>query len=411
MLTDHFNALGMKVAERWARYNFDTEAFPNIAFEEISEARSWEVVPAAEIVTWVTTAALLPLQPNLDSTFGEPPLTLFWHPRFFIEVLLWTTATPDVHQHGFSGAFAIWEGSSIQCRFTFVRERRINSAMWLGRLNIGDVQLLQKGSVQRIEAGPRFIHSTFHLTRPSVTLLVRTHADAEHRPQLSYFQPCLAIDPLNKDPLLTRQLQVLSFLDTIRSSLFENAACSAVRHADLYGSFCILRHLRSVPRASHVFTACVEVAGARHGDDVARLVEVIDELDRLSRIRSLRVAIGRSDLRLYLALLMNVPSYDPIIQVIRELYPKEDAIELVTRWSSEIFGANSCGIEFDEQNKRIFRALLRTRSADAAFADLATESNQTASGTDTDDCRRRLREIQSCAVFRPLFRPSLGVGL
>src|SRR5687767_12012816 len=104
-----FNRLGRRLAERWEGLNFDGRVFPDLAIEELLRMKPWDLMPASALVPWAMRERVWPYQVNIEATFGEPPLTLFWHPRFFIEALHWATGTPGVHQHGFSGAFAVWE--------------------------------------------------------------------------------------------------------------------------------------------------------------------------------------------------------------------------------------------------------------------------------------------------------------
>ena len=147
---EYFNSLGVTLASEWASRNFDSEAFPDLAMRALERSRLCDHVTAEEIPEWAATVAWLPYQPNLNTRFGEPPITLFWHPKFYIEALHWTVGTPEIHRHTFSGAFAILEGSSIQSRYTFETEKRVSARMALGKLRLKEVRWLLKGTWSRL---------------------------------------------------------------------------------------------------------------------------------------------------------------------------------------------------------------------------------------------------------------------
>jgi len=152
-----------------------------------------------------------PFQPG-DSCFGQPSLLLHRGHRFAIEVLFWLDGTNVIHQHLFSGAFHVLQGSSVHSRFEFRAGSRVNSGMWLGDVVLTGVELLRRGDTRPIRAGSAGIHSLFHLDRPSVTLLVRTLNEADRQPQLAFVRPFLAFDPFLKDDVLARQETMLGVL-------------------------------------------------------------------------------------------------------------------------------------------------------------------------------------------------------
>ena len=131
--------------------------------------------------------------------FGEPPITLFRSRDFAISALVWLDGSTAVHQHGFSGAFRLLEGSSIHVEYNFSVAETITRRLLLGDLQPQGAELLQRGDVRQITAGSDFIHALFHLDRPSVTVVVRTNSESLGVPRFGYFAPGLAYDPFFKD--------------------------------------------------------------------------------------------------------------------------------------------------------------------------------------------------------------------
>jgi hypothetical protein len=359
MVAAYFQDFGRRLASEWASRHFDTDAFPDLACNAIEQARVADVMPAEALQEWVLLKDELPFQGNLDHTFGEPPVTVFWHPHFYVEALHWTTGTPEIHQHGFSGAFGVWAGSSVQSRFAFEAETRFGAALLVGSLQLRDVKLLSVGSVEPIRAGTSLIHSVFHLDCPSVTLVVRTHADVEHQPQYSYQRPGLAVDPFHKDPRVVRRLQMLRYLDELHADRFTELATSLLQCSeDLYCTYRVLEFLRFGAKHSGPFDPWRSIAKNRHGTIIDHIGQAFDERDRTVAMVSRRALVKNADHRFLLALLLNLRSRDAILRIVEERCPNRDPRDVVARWAFDLSAGGVTGIDFNEPNRAVFRWLM-----------------------------------------------------
>ena len=168
-----FEALGRRVHDEWRLVDFESRRLAAIAYEALRDARLHERVTWDGLVDWVAESPLLPTQHDLSMEFGQPPLVVYAEPRFYIEALFWTTGTTAIHQHGFSGAFTVLTGSSVQTEYAFHVRERVNAHMVLGDLEFLRATVLRRGDVQPIHSGSDLIHSVFHLETPSVTVVVR----------------------------------------------------------------------------------------------------------------------------------------------------------------------------------------------------------------------------------------------
>lgn len=108
-----------------------------------------------------------------------------------MEANFWMNATPAIHGHGFSGAFYVLDGSSIHTKYTFTESHRENDYLRAGELDRTILEILKPGDTRSIRNGRKGIHSLFHLVRPSVTLVIRSHIDHQSLPQFTYAPPSL----------------------------------------------------------------------------------------------------------------------------------------------------------------------------------------------------------------------------
>jgi hypothetical protein len=211
-----FVNLGSLVEKRWSDKNYDEDCFPEIASQALLEYDPSEHVDPWEIIRWCHVTPQLPGQQDVDARFGEPPLTLFAGPRFHVDVYFWVDGTTAIHQHSFSGAFQVLLGSSIHSQYRFENEQKISARFSVGRVVLNNVECLRQGDVRQILPGRKYIHSLFHLDRPSATITVRTYGDPGAQPQYTYHKPSFALDPFFREPAVLKKLQTINLLLTIK---------------------------------------------------------------------------------------------------------------------------------------------------------------------------------------------------
>jgi len=209
---EEFQKLGAIVENRWRAENYSEQLFPEIAAQALVEADLPARVDPWEIIRWVQTADSLPEQQDVDGRFGDPPVTLFSGPRFFIDIYYWLDGTTSIHQHSFTGAFQVLLGSSIHSRYSFQEDKIINEHFSVGKLALEEVQLLKLNDVRMIRAGRNFIHSLFHLDRPSATITIRTEHTPSAALQYDYRKPHFAVNPFFRNPVMIKKLQTVGLL-------------------------------------------------------------------------------------------------------------------------------------------------------------------------------------------------------
>jgi hypothetical protein len=389
-----FQELGLLVENLWREKNYAEEAFPEIAARALSEARLNSRVNAWEILRWLHTTAQLPLQQDADGRFGDPPITLFNGPRFYIDIYFWLYGTTDIHQHSFAGAFQVLLGSSIHSHYSFEQAQEINSHFLTGRSVLNSVRLLSEGDIQQIHAGNQYIHSLFHLDKPSATITVRTYAIPSQMPQYSYLKPHLAYDPFFKEQSIIKKAQSVSLLLSMQHPQADELISELIDASDYQTTFHVLdaafKHLCTnelenvfqLATGRGRFDALLDHARGRHGQLVDLLPPVFDEQQRQSGIIKRRTVITAHEHRFFLALLLNVPDREMMLDLVRQRYPERDPLETVLDWVDElartkVFGSlesNILGIaDFDDLHLFALQGLLEGRSVEHVREALAAE--------------------------------------
>lgn len=168
---EFFRRLGDDLTARWRARGNREEEFPAIAADHNAPSH----VRPAEILDWVLQADALPYQEPSEIDLA---LTLYWSERFAIYALFWVDGTTLIHDHDAWGAFQVLAGSSLHTTFSFDESERVTSCVALGELKLRKLETLRQGDVREVAVGRAFIHSLFHLDRPSVTIAIFTKSPA-----------------------------------------------------------------------------------------------------------------------------------------------------------------------------------------------------------------------------------------
>jgi hypothetical protein len=413
--------LGQEIENQWVKRDYHEEHFPLIAAEALTQARLVDQLDPWEIVRWAQNTSTLPYQFDIDARFGNPPITLYVGQRFYIDAYFWLDGTTEIHQHAFSGAFQVLMGSSIHSHYYFEKTEEINPHFALGKLEMAAVKLLSRGDIHPIIAGPTYIHSLFHLDRPSTTITVRTHGSPMAQPQYSYRKPFVAIDPFFRNQSMTRKIQTVSLLYGMNHPEADEFVLDLVSNSDFQTMFHVLEaafaHLRGtevtrvfgLSQNKERFDALLSKARDKHGELVDQLPAVFAETDRIMEIVNRRRTITSEDHRFFLALLLNVPDRVRLFQLVQSRYPKEDPVETVLDWVDELYATrvlgsteeNALGIKgFDASYLVVLEGLLRESSTEQIAQNLGSE--------DQKSLRKKIELIRNKLKHSPLFSALLN---
>lgn len=402
--------LGADIERAWSSVEYSAEEFATIAQAALERQTLSSSITTDRIIRWFALSPQIPHQPS-GVEFGEPSIQLYAGRRFYIEALFWTDGTTAIHQHGFSGAFQVLLGGSIHTTYTFECQDAITRELLLGKLVVESSELLRAGDIRPILSGERFIHSLFHLERPSMTLVVRTRRDAGVGPQYSYLHPGIAYDPFVLDERCARLLQLLNVLDP-RAPDTAPLLADLVARADLRSVVVMLMHwFRAHPVDPEVSEALLGLVARRHCALATSLNTAIEEARRQALILARRRRNHQADHRFFLALLLNVGDRARILEFVKKQYPDREPIEHIVAWieglavgsgePSAAMGTGPIGYDLGEAELKILCHLLRQQTPEQIITALDEEYD----GVDTQraDILELCASLTKSALFRPLF--------
>lgn len=400
-MNSYFEKLGHTVLERWRQQNFSLEVFPELARTAIDEAPPSANIDMQELIHEFLSNDEQPFQS--ESGFGQPELIAFNDTRFYIQLLFWMEGTTEIHQHEFSGAFHVMQGSSVHSEFDFVGARSVTPHIRVGDLRVKKVELLETGSTIPITSGRECIHSLFHLDTPSVTLVIRTHHDPGTGPQYNYLPPHIAINPLHADPLTARRKQLIDVLETTHDPNYATYINEMAERLDFERGFNMLRHAMPYLKEIDEWDVILTAFQQKHGELAMGVHDTLTESLRRETITQMRHFIVNPEHRFFLALLMNVQNRNDILALIAKRFPDQSPIETILGWAEELIEPNDFGIalldaafpetldiDIEEQSEWFVTALKQALEGNADVDDLAEEISE-------------IQAVLKASCLRPLF--------
>ena len=421
---NEFQELGALVEKRWRDQDYSEVSFPEIAASLLDESKLSQRINAWDIIRWLHNAEGLPEQQDAEGRFGDPPITLFNGSRFYIDIYYWLDGTTSIHQHSFSGAFQVLLGSSIHSRYQFREKKIINEHFSVGRLELQDVQLLQQHDIRQIVPGKDFIHSLFHLERPSATITIRTRHTPSAALQYDYRNPYFAIDPFFRNQLTSKRIQTVNLLLAMKHADSDNFIGDLIAHSDFHTTYLLLaetfRHLADNPLEEFFgvssgrdrFNAILQKARARHGELTDLILPVLEEEQRTNYVVGLRQLLTGEEHRFFLALLLNIPNRTKILELVSRRFKENDPVETVLDWLEElsherVLGsreANVLGIDgFDDAHLLAMEYLLRDISVNDAVQSPDQLKMIENFGSSPERIRAITSELERSALLKPLF--------
>ena len=408
-MTAFFQDLAWKLQTRWLATGYREASFPSVCAEVLLESEPARHLDMTSLLRWGLGADRLPLQIDADASFGEPPLTVFANERFHITLYFWLNGTPDIHDHGFSGAFTVLKGTSLHTTFRFDPRETVNDHLMLGTLTEHGVELVGRGDVREIQACGATIHSLYHLERPSLSMVVRTHRNVFSRPQYIYSRSGVAWNPSHDRLELKRRLQLMKFVRVVEPEELVDHAAKWLESTDAAAAFIGLRGLvASLPMAEgDELLARIETRLPM----VTTLVRGVVENDRREMaITHPRATVSDPELRFFLAVLVNVHGRETALRVIQERFPDRDPVESIMVWVRALaqlpsptgVGPSVLGFTLTEAVDTSLRSLLQGKDADAHRQDIEALAGRPLTSSEGHDLLRLRRVLQSSMMFRNL---------
>ncbi|HLK91578.1 MAG TPA: hypothetical protein VKZ18_16920 [Polyangia bacterium] len=318
--------LGQELESRWRALDYAPSGFCELAERALAEANLPTHLSPDELATWALEAGALPPQADPGARFGQPPLTLFRAPRFYVDALFWIDGTTSIHQHGFSGAFQLLAGSSIEMLFSFDVERTFDGHFALGTLQVSSSGVLRPGDVRPIWSGARLIHSVFHLDRPSVSIVVRTLSEPGAGPQFNYARAGIARNPFFSDETSDRKVQVASMLRAVHHPSFERLVGDLIARSDLHTAYRLIRECASHGIVDRLIERVSDQAVAE------RFRAAVKDHRRELFLVGRRGLVTDNELRFFLGALLNAPRRRDVLTLARQRRPDREPAAQVAAW-------------------------------------------------------------------------------
>jgi hypothetical protein len=422
---DVFRKLGEALETRWQEQDHAAGVFPDLAAQVLQADRGLEQIDTEDILRWIARESELPPQQDPRSQFSDLAITFFETPLFFVSALVWLEGTTAVHQHCFSGAFRVLAGASLHTRYSFQEECLVDECFRLGRLTREQVELLPTGSVRPIMSGEGFIHSLFHLDRPSVTIVIRTRFDEGTHPQWSYYPPGIGFDPFAGTPVTTiKKLEAISVLLSLKIDTADAEIAAILAASDLHTTFRLLSKLfhqiatNPLKRAfgadtGERFERLLAQARDRHGSAVQLFESALHEQRRQEEIVGIRGHLTRPDHRFLLALLLNVPERAAVLELMAQRYPDRDPADTFVDGVDELSRTRALGslgpnvlriAAFDIEHQVVLRRIIRGGTAADAASDLCEMRSFSDPASARDLVDRTVASLRDESVLGALFR-------
>jgi hypothetical protein len=382
-----FQDLGRRIRDEWRRRDFDELALPALA---ASAAKDFEVDFEFSVEELAQFFSRTSVRQQVSNTFSNLPITVYRETGFYIELLVWTQATTEIHEHAFSGAFKLLQGSSLHTRYAFHPEEQASLNVAAGDLETLGSEQLQAGDVREILPGTGgLLHSLYHLDTPSVTMVVRTPGLAGFQPQHVYYPPGYRIHSafFKRDSTCQMMSKLFAVASQVEPEKLPELWFRQVRDLDFPRLAWLVLCSGLLDQLAQFQDSLEQRLLETHGARGRRLVEAMAERQRTKELIEARAVVADPELRHFLALLMNVRESALFFEQLRARFPKScpvtKAAEMLTRLSTgkadtarllasfaaeSNMGAMSLGrrlegvipdeLQSDAERERLFRALL-----------------------------------------------------
>ena len=342
---DYFRQLGDLVDQRWTAQGRRAAPLADIATTALSDLPTPDGLTPEVVLGLLTAGADLPKQRASSDIFGQPPAVMYRSENFEIQAITWMEGTTSTHQHGFDGAFRVVYGSSLHVGYAFdQQESMAEGHLVTGRLEMIEPEILWPGDVRPIVAGPDFIHSLFHLERPSMTIVVRNGSSGLPFPQYDYRLPGLGFDVLEKDDRFQMRMRGMHTLYRLDPAAAAAAACDLARSEDLWTAFRVCDDWAFTYGESADLSNLIEVLAGRAGVFEDLMPPMYAEQVRRGRLLARRGLLRESRHRLFLALIVNLPDRTSIHRAMEQLFPGQDPSKLIVDLVEELASPEYRGI-------------------------------------------------------------------
>jgi len=355
--------LAVRLDAEWKATGYKTAGFPKLAARFLEGFRPDNDDRMRALSDWILRSRTFPASLNPFGSAGPPAFTVWANPRFVVNVYAYTTPAVIVHDHNFAGAFVNVVGRSLHCTFRFADAERIHPSVQVGALGLRAGDLIPEDRVETIEPGSGFIHQVWHLSRPTVVVVIRTRPLSRRTVrQFEYLGPAIATEILRDEALVHRTSQRYEYsrklMECLRAS--SNGVSYATQLIENEGPWDAVWHLVENWRflqSNGVLGDVIARAAKSHGSWF-RAMETAGPRAILFYSINWHRVLQESD-RVVVASLLTFDSWHQISHVLRSLWPDTAPEVLVTDSLRRLTKAGAIPVRLNDERLAVLLFMLR----------------------------------------------------
>jgi hypothetical protein len=394
-------SLARAVSARWRQHGNRWQSFPSVATAALEEHRPDQFFDDQELFEWLGQTKRIPEQHDPLASFGQPPITLFNNGEFLVEVYFWVEPEITIHDHGFSGAFINLRGRSLHCQYDFDVDESPQPSVKVGKLALQKLETLQPGTVRPILGGRRFIHRVWHITRPTVTMVVRTFTLGNGvRTQFMYSGTRLATQTQSPHLFLKRS-QLMSYLIKMEAPDRDRRIEEMIVESDPWTCFSLLQQYFFEKRTRMLsdlsaFDALLQRVKKRHGAWTECFGETLRAGDVLRMVRWDRVNDERD--RFFAAAILTLDKRADIDALLRQRFPEVPPNVVLKEGLIGLRQSDALSLAFRPEHLEILGHMIDGASLDQIGEAMAGEYE-----LGVDQLERFRAQLAEVPFLRPLF--------
>ena len=355
--------LAEQIDTEWKATGYKPADLSGIAARLLSDIRPDRTFDLSALADWTLSQPTFPSACNPFGPLGPPAFTVWSNQHFFVNVYAYTTPEVVIHDHDFTGAFMNLSGITIHCTYEFPDADLIDDSVHIGGLRLRGIEAISDGAIRQIEAGRGFIHQVWHISQPTVVLVVRTPPLDSGTRQFQYIRPSIATEVFRSDSMsvesperfaITRKMAEClrtsrgAGVDYVKQLVKSERPWDAVWH--LIENW---RYLQSEGALDDVIAA-----GAKYqGEWFARVENAGQEVELFYSINWPRVVAARD--RIVLALLMSFRSWRSIRKTLEGLLPGVDAREQIVESLGRLADDRTIALDFKPSAREALSSMLQ----------------------------------------------------
>lgn len=355
--------LAVRLDAEWKATGYRTAAFPRLAAQFLAGFRPENEDRLRALSDWILKSKTFPAPLNPFGMTGPPAFTVWANPRFVVNVYAYMNPAVIIHDHNFAGAFVNVLGRSLHCTFRFADVERINPSVRVGALALRGGDLIPEDRVETIEAGSGFIHQVWHLSRPTVVVVIRTRPLSRRTVrQFEYLRPGVATELLRDEALVPQTSQRYEYarklMECLRvSSNGVSYAAQLIKNERPWEAVWHLVENWQFLRSNGALEDIIAGAAKVHGSWF-RAMETAGSRAILFYSINWHRVLQESD-RVVVASLLTLDSWHQISHVLRSLWPDTAPEVLVADSLRRLAKAGAIPVRLNEERLALLLSTLR----------------------------------------------------